>query len=297
MNSLPFTGEFYSILVALIWAVAVICFKKSGENVHPIILNIFKNMVACILFFLTILILKIDLLPDIPTKDYILLIISGALGIGLSDTFFFASLNRLGAGLSAIIDCMYSPSIIILSVVFLNEKMTMWQIGGVLLILSAILAITSKKGRVNLTRPDLFIGILYGTVAMVSMAVSIVMIKNILSVTDVLFVVQIRFISGVAIMLLILLFHPKKKIICQSLATKKNWGYTIAGSITGAYLASIVWIAGMKYTQASISSALNQTSSLFIFIFAAMFLHEPLNKHRIAGLGFGITGVFFVILG
>lgn len=219
------------------------------------------------------------------------------MGIGVSDTLFFASLNRLGAGLSAIVDCMYSPSIIILSVIFLSEKMTFWQIIGVLFILSAILTITSKKGRVDITKKDLFFGILYGAIAMITMAVSIVMIKHILATTNILFVVQIRFLSGIAVMMLFLFFHPRRKIIYKSLGKTKNWGYTIAGSVTGAYLASLIWMAGMKYTQASISSALNQTSSLFIFVFAAMFLHEPLNRYRVAGLFLGVTGVFFVILG
>jgi len=132
---------------------------------------------------------------------------------------------------------------------------------------------------------------------MIAMAVSIVMVKNILATTNVLFVVEIRLLGGVTVMLLMLGFHPKRKIISQSLFTKKNWVSTLAGSFIGAYLATIIWMAGMKYTQASIASALNQTSSLFIFIFAAMFLNEPLNRHRITGLILGITGVFFVILG
>jgi len=297
MESIKFIGEFYSILVAFVWAVAVILFKKSGETVHPIMLNIFKNVFALILYFLTIMAIGIKLPPDASIQLYVILMTSGALGIGISDTLFFASLNRLGAGLSAIVDCMYSPSIIILSVIFLNEKMTYWQILGVLLILSAILAITSKKGRAHISKSDLFIGILYGAIAMITMAISIVMVKHILATTNVLFVVQIRFIGGIAVMLVILGFHPKRKKIARSIFTKKGWGYTLAGSFIGAYLATIIWMAGMKYTQASISSALNQTSSLFIFIFAAMFLHEPLNRYRVAGLVLGITGVFCVILG
>jgi drug/metabolite transporter (DMT)-like permease len=297
MDSIPFIGEFYSILTALVWAVAVIFFKKSGETVHPIMLNVFKNVLAFILYFFTILIIGIDLPSDASLKFYVILIASGALGIGIADTFFFASLNRLGAGLSAIVDCMYSPSIIILSVIFLKEKMTFWQIMGVLLILSAILTITSRKGRSHISKSNLFIGILYGAIAMITMAISIVMVKNILATTNVLFVVEIRLLGGVAVMLFMLGLHPKRKIITKSLFTKKNWGYTLAGSFIGAYLATIIWMAGMKYTQVSIASALNQTSSLFIFIFAAIFLHEPLNRYRVAGLILGVTGVFFVILG
>ena len=55
------------------------------------------------------------LLRPVPFDDYLLVLVSGALGIGIADTLFFKCLNTLGAGLTAIIDCLYSPFTIGLS--------------------------------------------------------------------------------------------------------------------------------------------------------------------------------------
>jgi drug/metabolite transporter (DMT)-like permease len=58
-----------------------------------------------------------------------------------------------------------------------------------------------------------------------------------------------------------------------------------------------IWLAGMKYTQASIASALNQTSTIFIFIFAALFLKEPINLKRTIGIILAFIGSFLVLFG
>jgi drug/metabolite transporter (DMT)-like permease len=56
----------------------------------------------------------------------------------------------------------------------------------------------------------------------------------------------------------------------------------------------VIWIAGIKYTQASIASALNQTSTIFIFIFAGLILREPITVRRALGIILAFTGAFLV---
>src|SRR4030042_3975119 len=128
MNSaVPYLGETLALLTAVAWAIAVISCKRSGETVHPIALNVFKNILALVLFLPTLPLFGESFFHDAPTGDYLLLLASGALGIGLADTLYFMSLNRLGAGLSAIVDCTYSPFVIALSIVWLGESLNLWQ--------------------------------------------------------------------------------------------------------------------------------------------------------------------------
>ncbi len=42
-------------------------------------------------------------------NSWVLLSLSGFLGITLADLFFFIALNRLGAGMAAIVECLYLP--------------------------------------------------------------------------------------------------------------------------------------------------------------------------------------------
>jgi len=296
-SHLPHLGEILSLLCAIIWASAVILFKKSGEKVSPLGLNLFKNVLALVLLVPTSLVLGITLAPQTSLFDYSLIIVSGILGIALSDTLFFKSLNLLGAELSAIVDCLYSPFIIILSFFFLHENMNGLQIFGVLLIVSAVLTVSRKETRKNISRRDLSLGILFGVLAMALVAVGIVMIKPLLDHSSLVWVVEVRLLAGCLGLGIFLLFQPRRQKIIRSLFTVRNWQYMLPGSFLGAYLSSVIWMGGMKYTQASISAALNQTSNIFVFILAAIILKEPVNLLRVIAIILAFAGVVIVSFG
>ncbi|MFH2037433.1 MAG: DMT family transporter [Candidatus Zixiibacteriota bacterium] len=296
-NSIPYFGETIALLTALAWAVAVIFFKKSGETVHPLALNLFKNLLAFILFIPTIYLSGGTLFYSAPPEYYWLLLISGLLGIGIGDTLFLKSLNILGAGFYSIVGCLYSPSIIVLSFFWLGESMTLFQLIGAGLIISAVLTAASKKGMGNLSRRDLFLGITWAVISHLVSAVGIVMIKQLLEQSPILWVTEIRLFSGIVFLAAVVLLRKNRREIIFSLNRAKSWGYTISGSFVGAYLAMILWLAGMKYTQASIAAALNQTANIFVFILAVILLKETINLQRIVGILLAITGAILVTFG
>jgi drug/metabolite transporter (DMT)-like permease len=294
---IPYLGEIFAFATAIVWASAVILFKKSGETVHPIALNFFKNLLAMILLIPTVYLFQGWIFEGFTTNEILLLLLSGALGIGIADTFFFMSLNLLGAGLSAIVDCLYSPSIIFLAFLWIGETLTGLQIIGVLMIISAVLTISKadKTGIIN--KRNLLLGILWGALAMFTMAVGIVMIKPLLNRSPLLPLTEIRLFGGGIILALVFMLHPRRRKIATPHLTGRGWVYLLVGSFLGAFCALLLWLAGMKYTMTSIAAALNQTSNIFIFIFAALFLKEPITKRRLAGIALGVTGAFIVTFG
>jgi drug/metabolite transporter (DMT)-like permease len=293
-SAIPYLGEFLSITTAIIWAFAVTLFKKSGESVHPLALNAFKNLLAMILFVPTIWLLGQALFIGVTGDVYLILLLSGAIGIGIGDTLFFKSLNLLGAGLTGIVVCFYSPFIILFSFIWLQESLTPLQLLGVLLIISAILIATLRQRVAEITPHRIVTGIAYGFIASAAMAVGVVLMKPLLGSYPIIWVAEIRLAGGMVVLLLVLLFHHRRKSIIQSLISTRNWRYTLAGSFFGAYLAMLIWIAGIKYTQASIASALNQTSTIFIFIFAGFILKEPITMRRAFGILLAFSGAFLV---
>jgi len=293
----PYMGEAFSLLCALIWALAVILFKKSGEKVHPIALNLFKNSLALILFAITMLFLGESFIRDVPLSHYALILFSGVLGLGVSDTSLLKSLNLLGAGFWAVIACLWSPSIIVLSYIFLDERMTLLQIGGVVLIIVAILTVSTKKANLDIPKENLLRGLLWGFLSVISGAVGIVIIKKLLEQSPVLWVTEIRLIGGIISLIFVLLINSKRGAIIATLKAPQSWGYTLGGSLTGAYLAMVIWLIGMKYTQASIASTLNQTNNIFIFVFAWLILKEPITSRRLLAIFLGIVGALVVTFG
>jgi drug/metabolite transporter (DMT)-like permease len=287
-------GEISAFISAILWAFGVILYKKSGESLHPITLNIFKISLSLILFIPFLIIFKIPILPSLSPYEYLIFFISGLLGIALGDTLFFKSLNCIGAGLSAIIDCLYSPSIILISLLWLKENLTILQIIGVVLIISGILFTANFKHKENKLTGNLIVGVILGIIAILVMAVSVVMMKPLLNKVSIIWIIIVRFAGALIGLLIILPFISYSNKIIEQFYSSKGIIYTFSGSLIGQYLSVIFWIAGFKYTQASIASAINQTSNIFIFIFASIFLKEPFTIRKLIAFLLGISGAFIV---
>jgi drug/metabolite transporter (DMT)-like permease len=294
---IPYFGELLSFLTAFVWAMAVILFKKSGETVHPIALNMFKNILAMVLLLPTMLMVGEDVFYSAPADEYWWLIISGAIGIGVGDTLFFKGLNLLGAGLLSIVDTLYLPMVIFLSIIWLGESLSIWQFVGVATIIGAIILATYEKRNQKLSRRNLIWGTFYGLMAMAAMAVSIVFTKPLLERSPIIWLTEVRLVGGVITLLIVFAFHKSKKQILISLTHIHGLKYMFWGSFLGAYLSMMIWLTGMKYAQASVASALNQTSNVLIFVLAALFLKERFNFRRIAAIVIAMTGVFLVTFG
>ncbi|MCB2213633.1 DMT family transporter [bacterium] len=298
LSGIPYIGEMFALGAPLCWAFAVILFRWAGQTVPPFTLNLFKNVVGLLLGVVTVLAMGDPLWRSAPLSDYWILIGSGIIGIGISDLLFFMALNRVGAGLWSIINTSYSPSIIFMAILFLGESLAPVQWFGVALILSAVLAVTWMRGpKGEVPKKTVVVGVLLGITAMLTQAVSVIMVKPLLESTDLMWNFVWRLLGGLGFMLVILPFRPDRLKVVKSFGNVKDLTRMLPGTFLGTYLSLMLWLGGMKYAKASVASVLNQTSSLFIFVLAVLLLKEPATKRRIAGLIVGIAGVALVTFG
>lgn len=294
LESYSHLGEVLSVGSGFIWAVSVLLFRVSGRAVHPISLNFFKCGLSTFLLILTMIALGLPLLPPLPVRDYGLMILSGFLGIALSDTLFFYCLNLLGASLTAIVDCLYSPFIIIFSVLFIGERMSSHQVGGVILILAAVVLISAKKGEAMPPRQKLVLGLGLGVLAMLTQAAGVVVMKPLLGRSPLLWATLLRTGTAAAVLGSFLGLHPQGRRLCKSLAAPSNWRAMVPGSFLGAYVGLIAWMAGMKYIFASVAAPLNQLHTIFVFVLAALFLREKITLAKMVSLILAALGATLV---
>jgi len=132
MTAIPYMGEICSLLSAIFWALAIIIFKKIGDRVSPMVINPVKSIIGLLLFIFTCIFLGVPLMPNaqFSNTDLLILSISGIIGIGIADIIFLHSLNILGAGISAIVDTVYSPFVIFFAFIILGEALTSTQLLG-----------------------------------------------------------------------------------------------------------------------------------------------------------------------
>jgi drug/metabolite transporter (DMT)-like permease len=286
-------GELYSLTCALIWAVAVILFRKSGETIPPVALNLFKNTVALALFLITLPVLGVTVFPhDVRAIEWAALVVSGVLGIGVADSLFFAALNRIGAGNIAIVDSLYSPFVILIAWAGLREHIGPLVLVAMALMTSAILIGTWEPSapRTSADRRRTVVGVLMGVLSVLLMAGGLVIMKPILGHADAWWVTTVRLIAGTGFIALQGLLPAHRRAVQDCFRPGRHWRVAIPAAVIGTYLAMITWILGLKYTFASKASVLNQTSSIFVIVLAALFLRERLTVRRGFAVALAIGG-------
>ncbi len=285
-------GEILALASGLAWAVAVILFRISGRKVHPIGLNLAKTGLALVAMVPTLLVLGEPLAPAVPSTTTGLLLLSGILGIAVSDTLFFYALNRLGASLTAIVDCFYSPFVIALSFALLGERLTLVQLAGAALVVSGVLTI-SKEGKLEkLDRKDLGLGVLYGVLAMFFVAFGIVMVKPLLGSVSVFWATFVRLAGGSLALAVLVPFLRNRRAVLAPLADRRNWKALVPAAFFGSYLSLVLWMGGMKYAKASVAAVLNQLNTIFIVIIAAVFLKERLTPWKVVAVALAFVGAY-----
>jgi drug/metabolite transporter (DMT)-like permease len=70
-------GEVFALSSALIWALAVILLRRSGETLPAFELNLFKNGLGIALLIPTILLVDGLRLPYYTTNEFMLVLLSG----------------------------------------------------------------------------------------------------------------------------------------------------------------------------------------------------------------------------
>jgi len=295
---MPFLGETMALGSAVLWAVGVILFKRVSNEVDPLALNFFKNSLALILYPFTLLLIGQPILADVPLKSYILLTVSGILGMGFSDTFFLMGLKKLGAGLQAIVNTIYAPTVILLSILILDERLFVFQFVGIAMILIAVLLVAVKnRSNGTITKKEFLTGFSYAILAIISMAISVIMIKQVMEISPLIWATQMRVFGGIIFILVVLLFRKNKKELLAPLLTKRVLANLVPGSFLGTYITLLLLLGSLKYALASISTVLNQTSNLFIFVLAVLILKEPSTPRRWIGIFVGVAGAILVTFG
>jgi drug/metabolite transporter (DMT)-like permease len=81
----------------------------------------------------------------------------------------------------------------------------------------------------------------------------------------------------------------------RPLLKPNNWKNLAPASFLGTYLSLLFWIGGIKYAFASITAALSQLSTIFVFVLAALFLQEKITRTRIIAVLMAFLGAFLAI--
>ncbi len=293
-------GEALSLGCAAAWGVSVILFKRS-EAVSPWAMNLFKNSAAFLLFGLTLLAMGGSIPRDRTPEDWARIIMSGVLGLAVADTLFLEALRRIGAGMMAIIDCVYAPLVALFSVLILGEELGLGFMAGAALVVGGLFAATTSgeglREAAAVAREQLG-GVLIGVAAIAIMAFGLVLAKPVLDNSGLVETTFTRMGAGsISLAIYVALFRKDRGAIFKVFVPQPVWTRLVPAMFLGTYVSMLLWLGGVKYTPStSASSVLNQLSVLFTLVLARVWLKEPMSARKMLGGGASLAGAIVILL-
>ena len=292
-----YKGDIFAIITAFCWSIVVVSYKVGLKNHNVFSLKISQNIIVIMFFALYILFTGASFNLDLNNNDMFLVAISGILGITISDTFFMASLRLLGASGQALIDCLYSPLMILWAYMAFDENLSLINILGGSLVLSALfLTISrSKVGRKSIyesSGKNLAKGLTYGILTNFTIVGTIMLIRHIIKdpKIDIIVLCFWRFLIGNIVLMLFTKFIMRSKLNILEIFNKKTIVWNFLASFCGPFLASIFWFLGFKYTLAGKAAIYNQMATIFIILWSTLFLKEFMTPRKLLASILAIVG-------
>ncbi len=279
---------------ALSWAVSVLLFRRLS-GLDPDAVNLFKNVGASVLLLLTMAATGTRFDTQRSLTDWVLLGVSGVLGLAIADTLFLAGLRRIDASIAAVTDCAYSPSVILVSAVWLGEalRLGVW-FGGPLVVLGLVL-VSLRPPLTATTKPPDRIGVLLAVAGVVTTAVGVVLAKPALDKSSLIEATTVRLLFGAGGLFLLQLLFGRAKRGVALFRPQPIWTIAIPATLLGTYISMLLWLGGMKYGTPSRTSLLNQAGAIFVLLLSRFVLGEVVPLRRWAGAGIAAIGVALVL--
>lgn len=288
---MPYIGEIAALAAAFLWAMASVIYRSVGVRIPPLTLNAIKGVVSIALLGITMAIFRTEM-PNVGFREWAILLGSGAIGIGLGDTAFFAALNRMGERRTVLtVETLAPPIAAGLGIVMLGEFLTLHAFAGMLVILGGVAWVMSEKKGGKTDSVGHRRGFALGLIAAACQALGGVMSRSIVSMDGIspLWSAAVRLLGGlvfVAIALCIRRERIDRTYLCKGKIVAAVFTATFFGTFLAIYLQQL----SLKHANAAITQTLIATSAVFVIPFVA-FRGEKVTVRAVVGSLIALGGV------
>jgi len=285
-------GEVAAVSAAFLWAVASVIYATLGRQVPALALNLGKGVIAIVLLIVTIWAQGL-MAPQLVARDSLLLLLSGAIGIGFGDTVYLEALRYLGARRTLLLGTLAPPIAACFALWFLQERLSSVAWLGISVTIMGIIWVISER----VTNPKQkstpqWQGLLYGLLASLAQAIGAILSRAALDNTAMSpqWGALLRLIAGVIVVSGWGLLRRQMQAWWQSLNTTDVLLRLCAAAFAGTYLGIWLQQLSLKYTVTGISQTLNATSPLFVLPIAIL-RGEQVSNRAWLGAVIAVVGV------
>jgi drug/metabolite transporter (DMT)-like permease len=264
--------------------------KITVAEISPLSLGFLRFGLAAVLFYITLLIRKSNL--KFENKDYLKLVLLGALCIPVNQFFFLKGISMSYASHSGIIFSLNPVFAYITAVIRKQEKFYISKVFAILLTVTGIFFVFYEAVTKNQSGIDLLTGDIFLLFAVLSFSLYITLGKEFIDKYGTLKVTTFGFIAGSVLNIPVFLFDMKN--LDLSNVTFSGAGGFLYLAIVMSYIAYFIWYQALKSIKVSMLTTITNLSPIITILFSIILLHESISVFFILGGLITVAGVLIM---
>ena len=297
--NLTIIGQLAAILTSALWTLNSLLFTTAGKKIGAISVNAYRIIAAVIFLSLTHILLFGNIFPIATFDQWLLVGLSGIIGLGIGDFGLFAAFVIIGPRRSVLIMSLSPIFAAIFAYLILNETLKeLAIIGMIITIIGVIIVIIEKEERSDeeiLSKKQKIWGVSLAFIGAIGQGTGAVLAKkgiyfdtNI--IVNPLSATLIRMIIAAIFIWICVLLAGKIPELKKAIKDKKGIKSTIAGAFIGPFIGVTFSMIAVTFTEVGVAQTLMSLMPIMI-IPIIWILYQQKTSIR------GIMGAFIAIIG
>lgn len=301
-------GEFFAFCTTLCWSLAVFPFAEASKRWGPSATNHFRLILGSILltvvclFILSLPLDRLFLLPE--TSDWIWFGLSGIFALTIGDFLGFTTYSILGARVGSVFNTFTPGVVLMLSYFFLDERINIVGVAGILITIIGVAGITLGKKEKNklateslrITNRGIFLGLCYA----LCQALSFIFAKKGMNSDTHISALQATWIRMLVAMVAAVisrsLFRRIKMTYAPIIGNMNNgMRYAIFGTLLGPTMGAGFAMYAIALIDISIAQTIFAIVPVLVLFLAWIIYKEKITMQAIAGAIISVAGVILLI--
>lgn len=299
-----YTGQIAGLLTSVFWTITSVFFTLSGREVGSAIVNRTRLLLALVMVSALHLFTEGALLPvGAEPWRWGWFALSGLIGFVLGDALLFQAYVMIGPRLSMLLMALNPVIGAILAWLFLDERLSAFEIGGMLLVISGVGAVVTDPASSTIHRPDpspryYMIGIVCGLGGALGQAVGYIASKQ--GLADDYPALSGNLMRIVFATAIIWGFTAVRRGVPATFVTLRAHpraiSYILGGAIGGPVIGVTLSLIAVQKAPVGVASTLTSLMPIFLLPIAHFFFDERVTPRAIGGTLLAMAGTALLFL-
>lgn len=293
---------------AACWAFTALFFSAASRRIGHFHVNVIRLVIACVLLTLACAVTGVFAIA--PGAQFMLLALSGLVGLTLGDAAGFMSLQILGPRRTSLLMALAPGMTALLMVPLIGEGLGWVGIAGMTVTLVGVMWVVLERGQPGEIQGNVALGVCMGVLGALGQACGLILSKaglgnaapgSLLNEwsglgSDVrelhpLFGTLVRMLAGTAVLLVYGLLARRLGETLRQLKNGRAMAQTTAGATFGPFIGVTLSLAAVQLTNTAVASTIMATSPVLVIPIVALVYKQKITWRAVAGAIVAVAGV------